>query len=392
MLSFQRFVTVFEELCQDAAFPYKDIYSFRGTNCILLTNHQKHADWAFLYFQYYYHYCRDHQDILQIQDEDCFYLYSYVDEQSYLRMFEWIEEILLLRVGYFYNDIAEIKFADGGIVVDRKKRMILSYHQTLKQVYIVSDGSQQAVQFEITRIIREMMTRALERKGFFLFHASAVEKDGKAILFCGEAGAGKTTMMLGLLDKGYHFLANDRVLIGVENRKVKAITWPKAIGITLATTMHFDPLIEIYADLGSLAFPQHHIHSLTLDKLEENEVDRVDLSVEELVTRFQTKFVHQAELDQVFLIDDFLPEQNFTQISYSPQLIESLKQHFFFPHREDDPVFCPWFQKVKSDSEKLRNTYELTVKIMAHLTPIRRLGNDKVQKIEDKVEKIVQTL
>lgn len=392
MLSFRRFVSVFQEICQ-GSFSYKDIYSFRRTNCILRTNDQSHADWVFTYFKYYYHYYRDPHDILKLHDGDCFTLYSYVDEQSYLRMFEWIEEILLLRVGYFYDDIAEITFADGGMMVDKKKRMILSYHQSLKWIYLVSDGSDQSVQHEITRIIREIMTREMEKQGFFLFHASAVEKDGKCILFSGESGAGKTAMMLGLLEKGYHYLANDRVLLGVENRKVKIITWPGSIAITLATTMQFEPLIGIYADLGSLTFPQHRIHSLALDQLEENEIDRVDLSVEELVTRFQTKFVHEAELDQVFLLDDFPPDQFFQRIQYSPSLLDSLKQHFFFPHeQEDDPAFCPWFHKTDKASPKLMDTYELTVKILAHITPIRRLSKEKVQKIGEKVDQIVHQL
>ena len=392
MLSFRRFVSVFEEYCRES-FPYKDIYSFRGTNCILWTNSKKHADWVSVYFQYYYHYERDHRDILKLQDEDCFYLYSYVDQQSYLRIFEWIEEILLLRVGYFYDDIAEITFSDGGIVVDRKKKMILSYHQSLKQIYLVSDGSQSLVQNEITRIIREIMTRAMEKKGFFLFHASVVEKDGKAVLFSGESGAGKTSILLGLLDKGYHFLSDDRVLIGVENRKVKAIAWPGPIGITLATTMQFEPLIEIYADLGSLTFPQHRIHSLALDKLEENEIDRVDLSVEELVTSFQTKFVREAELEQIFLLDDYPPDQLFKPIDYSPQLIESLKQRFFFPHENSrDPAFCPWFHRLNKDSAKLMSTYDLTVKIIARLTSIRRLSKERIQKIEEKVEQIANQI
>lgn len=389
MLSFQRFVSVFEE--HRPKFPYKDIYSFRGTHCILRTNHKKHADWAFLCFQFYYHYCRDHHDILKFRDNDGYSIYSYVDERSYLRLFEWIEEILLLRVGSFYDEIAEITFSDGGIVVDKRKKMILCFNRTLRQIYFVSDGSQQWVQNDVMRTIREVMTWEMEKRGFYLFHASAIEKDGKSILFSGESGAGKTTIMLGFLEKGYHFLANDRVFVGIEDRKIKTIAWPGSIGITLATTMQFDPLIGIYADLGSLDFPQNRIHSLALDKLEENEIDRVDLSTKELVMNFQTKFVREAELEQVFLIDDFPANKIFEKMEYSSQLIENLKRNFFFPHdNPDDTAFSSWFQPLKKYSSKVMSTYELTLKIMANLTPVRRLGKEKLPTIEEKIEQIAQ--
>ncbi len=391
MLSFQRFVSVFEE--HHPKFTYKDIYSYQGTHCILRTNHQAHADWLSVCFQYYYHYCRDHHDILKFPNDDCYSIYSYVDEQTYLRLFEWVEEILLLRVGYFYDDIAEITFSDGGIVVDKRKKMILCFHQTMKQIYFISDGSEQIVQDEIMKAMREVMTWEMEKKGFYLFRASVVEKDGKSILFSGESGAGKTAIMLGLLEKGYHFLANDQVLVGVENRTVKTIAWPSKIGITLATTMQFEQLMGIYADLGSLDFPQNRIHSLALDQLEENEIDRVDLSTKELVMNFQTKFVREAELEQAFLIDDFPAQENFEKMEYSPELIDHLKKLAFFPHlNPEDSGFSPWFHSSKTYSPKVWSTFDLTLKIMANLIPIRRLVKEKLPTIEERVEKIAQHL
>lgn len=391
MLSFRRFVSVFEE--HHPEFPYKDIYSFQGIHCILYTNYQPHADFAFAYFRYYYDCCRDHKDILKLNDDNCYHVYSYVDKQSYLRLFEWIEEILLLRVGYFYDDIAEITVADGGIIVDKKKKMILCFNQTLRKIYFVSDGSQQLAQKDVVKTIREMITWEMEKRGYFLFHAAAVEKDGKSILFSGESGVGKTTIMLGLLEKGYHFLSNDRVLIGVEGRKVKTIAWPNEIGITLATTMQFEALIGIYADLGSLDFPQNRIHSLALDKLEENEIDRVDLSTEELVSNFESKFVRDAELEQIFLIDDFPTSDQFQKVAFSAVLVDQLKKNFFSPSdHHDDPGFLPWFQSVKKCSSQVLNTYELTLKIIAKLATTRKLRKERFPTIEEKIEQIARQI
>lgn len=391
MLSFQRFVSVLNS--HRPTFPYKDIYTYRGTYCVFRTNYQPHLDWVLLSFQYYYHHCRDEDNILKFLNEDCFYVYSIVDEGMFNRLFEWIEEIVILRVGYFKDEIAEIKFVDGGMVVDRKKKMLLCFNQTLQHLYVVSDGSQQEVQGSITQTIREIMTWKMEARGFYLLHASAVVKHDRAVLFCGESGVGKTTIMLGLLQNGYHFLANDRVYIGVEDRKVKVISWPSSIGVRLATTMQYEPLIEIYADLGSLDFPQKRIHSLALDQLERNEIDRIDLSTREIVSLFQTKFVREAEVEQVFLIDHFSSDEQFKEMEFSPTLIESVRKQFFFPHDDpNDPAFASWFQPFKQYPAKVFDTYELTQKILCRLIPIRKLGRERYPTIDEKIERLIRQI
>lgn len=48
---------------------------------------------------------------------------------------------------------------------------------------------------------------------FFQLHAGGVVKDGKAILFSADHGCGKTTLVMDLIQNGYHCLADDIILL-----------------------------------------------------------------------------------------------------------------------------------------------------------------------------------
>ncbi len=69
--------------------------------------------------------------------------------------------------------------------------------------------------FEFQLVLRAVIFRLLVNKKMLMLHASAVEIDGKAYIFLGNPGAGKSTAMK-LLSTKYHALADDSVLISEE--------------------------------------------------------------------------------------------------------------------------------------------------------------------------------
>ncbi|MFK7889267.1 MAG: hypothetical protein AB8B63_00505 [Granulosicoccus sp.] len=70
------------------------------------------------------------------------------------------------------------------------------------------------------------------------FHASAVARDGYALILVGESGRGKTTTALGLLASGCAQMSDDHVAL---NRAAQLCAFPAAIGLKAGTV----PLPEV---------------------------------------------------------------------------------------------------------------------------------------------------
>jgi hypothetical protein len=75
----------------------------------------------------------------------------------------------------------------------------------------------------------------LRRHGYYLLHAFAVVKEGRAILLVGPSGSGKTTTGLHLLEQGWQLLANDVVLLEMWANGVYALPTPGAVSIRPGT-------------------------------------------------------------------------------------------------------------------------------------------------------------
>ena len=69
------------------------------------------------------------------------------------------------------------------------------------------------------------------QRGFAMWHGSAVERGGRAILFCGDSGAGKSTMAAACCDRGALLVADD--LSRVEVREGAAAIYPSSSRLKL---------------------------------------------------------------------------------------------------------------------------------------------------------------
>lgn len=70
---------------------------------------------------------------------------------------------------------------------------------------------------------------ALGWRRHLLLHASAVEKDGKALIMTGASGSGKSTLAAMLGHKGWRFMGDEFVLINLVNGE--AVPFPRLISL-----------------------------------------------------------------------------------------------------------------------------------------------------------------
>ncbi len=93
----------------------------------------------------------------------------------------------------------------------------------------------------------------LRRRGYFLVHAFAAAKNGRAALIVGPSGSGKTTTGLSLLLDDWQLLSNDALLLQERPDGIYALASPGAIGIrpqTLELLPKLRPLVGHLAVRG----------------------------------------------------------------------------------------------------------------------------------------------
>ncbi|MBP6469219.1 MAG: hypothetical protein KBE23_21990 [Chloroflexi bacterium] len=88
----------------------------------------------------------------------------------------------------------------------------------------------------------------LRRRGYFLLHAFAVAKNGRAALLVGASGSGKTTSGLSLVLNGWELLSNDVVALQARPEGIFALPVPDMVSIRPFT---FHLLPELARQLGS---------------------------------------------------------------------------------------------------------------------------------------------
>ncbi len=79
---------------------------------------------------------------------------------------------------------------------------------------------------------------ALGQRRFLLLHASAVERDGRALLMTGHSGAGKSTLAALLGERGWRFLGDEFALVDLESGALHP--FPRAISLKNEAVYLFD--------------------------------------------------------------------------------------------------------------------------------------------------------
>jgi len=68
------------------------------------------------------------------------------------------------------------------------------------------------------------MSLVLRQRGWLPLHASAIELEGRALLFMGKSGAGKSTLAAAFETGGHPLLADD--VVGIRNNRGRNMALP----------------------------------------------------------------------------------------------------------------------------------------------------------------------
>lgn len=102
-----------------------------------------------------------------------------------------------------------------------------------------------ALRVPILRIVEDLLLDEAQRRGAVVLHASAVVAAGRAVLFCGNKGAGKTTALLRALEgASVGLLANDNVCLVEQDGGYLARAWPAFLKVEAGTVASTGPLVR----------------------------------------------------------------------------------------------------------------------------------------------------
>jgi HprK-related kinase B len=95
-------------------------------------------------------------------------------------------------------------------------------------------------------LVNSAYARVVLRRGHLLLHASAVTRDGRAVAMAGVPGAGKSTAALHLVEHGYRFVSNDRLLARPgDGTAVEVLGYPKQPRVNPGTLLNHPRLVSL---------------------------------------------------------------------------------------------------------------------------------------------------
>lgn len=206
-----------------------------------------------------------------------------------------------------------------GIYIWKNENFIL--HRNLHHISI--EGLNEDVVFQITRkAIRQIFTFELEQHNGFRLHASSCQILGKGLVFLGEKGAGKTSMLLSSIAyAGAKYITNDVLetrWIG-EMKGMQINGWPTVCLVGRGTLNNIDK----------------YKHLLPIEDRGEQENTKIPIEIEQLEQVLETEILSDSKMEIVFFPKLNLAKchTSYSQLTVSEGL-KNLLQHVINEDRD----------------------------------------------------------
>lgn len=166
------------------------------------------------------------------------------------------------EVGCYFSDHAILyRYHETGVLT-------VNLQEGVGYGHVLSSDSSQETCAAYRDLVLLALMNMLQFRGMCPLHASAVaDDDGRGIVVVGASGQGKTTLLLRLLNAGYHYLADDAVFVSEREDASVLFAFPTPIRVTPQTPQFFptlQPLIDCAAldDKGKFSLTHTDISTL----------------------------------------------------------------------------------------------------------------------------------
>ncbi len=232
---------------------------------------------------------------------------------------------------------------------------------------------------EISRVVRDLVTRFLEDQGWVIFHAGAVQINKKNYMVVGDASAGKTSFIIALLSSGAAFISNERVFVKIENGTARIMSFPMPIAVGLGTMAQYPELIKYVREPQFCLYPPRRINISKVLNTPERAWPRLEDKIQFLPQEITEKFSDATGIavgDIEGVIVPAFRKGHALKIELLNK--ESIKKVLKNNHinRQFDDIYPPWmpllFKQPSADS--IKNT----ISFLTNLPSIKvRFSADK---------------
>lgn len=144
--------------------------------------------------------------------------------------------------------------AGGRLILKLRTGMLIGMGAT--QAFAIGDVKAHLSQ--AINLINNCYARIILKGGYVLLHASAVSWNGVTVALAGLSGAGKSTAALHLVDQGFRFVSNDRLLARPLGERVEVLGYPKQPRVNPGTLLNHRRLANLLgperrAELSAMA-------------------------------------------------------------------------------------------------------------------------------------------
>ncbi len=198
---------------------------------------------------------------------------------------------------------------------------------------------------EISRVVRDLITRFLEDQGWVLFHAGAIHVDNRNYMIIGDASAGKTSLIIAMLASGATFISNERIFVKIENGESRLLSFPMPIAVGLGTMMQYPELIKFIRQPQLCQYPPRRINISKVHNTPERKWSRLEDKIQflpkEIIQQFsEIPGVSGGKIDGL-IVPSFRKNQAAKLERLSEDRIKKVIKNNCI-NRSHDDIYPPW--------------------------------------------------
>jgi len=206
-----------------------------------------------------------HEGFVRIRGDSLRIVTDRAETLSYLAK----QEEYLPRVGFLFSDRSTDAEHATLVYLDRAEYR-LSFDPSSRTLCLEAPWAS-LPGTSMLRMSMWLLTEYLRQsRGEYVFHASAVVRDGQAVVFNSPAQGGKTTVAMELCRHfGYRLFANDQLVIGIDGEVPFLRHGDPAINCRLSSLLAYDPELasRIFGDQISADLPWHRKRLVAAEEL-----------------------------------------------------------------------------------------------------------------------------